>query len=64
MAPDLPVERLHLDHVGAEVGEQAAAHRSRPGGGRLEDAHAVEGAAEVAPGVPEEVLSIQAVSRR
>jgi hypothetical protein len=47
LAPDLAVGRLDLDHVRAEIGEHAPAHRAGPTGRSLKNANSVKRAGEI-----------------
>ncbi len=54
--PNLALQRLDLDDLGAKVTQDAAAHRARPGGGGLEDPHTVERPCEVGTGPRKELF--------
>src|SRR5262249_40801596 len=56
---DLALGVLDLDHVRAEVGEQARAHRPGPGGGDLDHAQARERPGEVGARLAEERVLLQ-----
>src|SRR5215469_6623332 len=55
------MRRLNLEDVGAEVREQASAHRTRPRSGGLQHRHTKKGPAQIGAGFGKEVGLVHVV---